>query len=79
MSVAIVTSCSFDFTASPPKVQPRYDLDLDASYAKVLKDIQQSKHCTYSAHIVKGIYFGDHFLYRKRGKRKEMGEREGRL
>lgn len=29
----------FDFvflsTASPPKVQPRYDLDLDASYAKV--------------------------------------------
>lgn len=23
------------FTASPPKVQPRYDLDLDASYAKV--------------------------------------------
>ncbi len=22
-------------TASPPKVQPRYDLDLDASYAKV--------------------------------------------
>ena len=26
----------FVSTASPPKVQPRYDLDLDASYAKVL-------------------------------------------
>ena len=27
---------TFVSTASPPKVQPRYDLDLDASYAKVL-------------------------------------------
>lgn len=32
---AAVSNPPVSFAASPPKVQPRYDLDLDASYAKV--------------------------------------------